>query len=263
MGSSIEFQCVGQPSCEVQAATMYWSPTPAAFGSCPGPNSTWSRTAAAVVECSLPGPQSDGDILLVNVSVPQTATALTHIPRLGRDKLYIWDAHPSNANTSMLIWPKQSLLPVGIVSVREEPQEITIRHGPGSFWFVSSTQPRAPPPPPIPPSPPPPPPAPPIAPPGPLPVGDCNVSGVWYGGPTKIILNTDGNRIFISCPSAWGSAQAVMGEHNTFIAQGGWCPPPKLCSGKVEASSLGPCSKMVMDGGMWCKAAGGKAHGVC
>lgn len=263
LGTSIEFQCLGQRSCEVQAATMYWSPSPEAFASCPGPNATWSRTAAAVVECSQPGPSEDNEIFLLNVSVPQTATALTHIPRLGRDPLYIWDAHPSNANTSILLWPRQSLKPVGIISVLEELQEIVVQHEAGSYWFVSSTRPQAPSPPPMPPPPPAPPAPPPLAPPGPLPAGDCNVSGVWYGGTAKILLTTDGNRVLISCPSAWGSAQAVMGERNTFEAQGGWCPPPKLCPGKVEASSLGPCSKMVMEGGMWCKAAPGKPHGVC
>lgn len=263
LGTSIDFQCLGQQSCEVQAATMYWSPTPAAFASCPAPNATWSRTAAAVVECSQPGPRSDGDILIVNVSVPQTAKAFTHIPRLGREKIYIWDTHPSNPNTSMLIWPRKNRMPVGILSVHEQLQEIVIQHGAGVYWFVSSTTPRPPPPPPSPPPPLPPPTPPPIAPTGPLPTGDCNVSGAWFGGQAKITMTVDGNRVSISCPSAWGNAQAIMGENNTFVAQGGWCPPPKQCSGRVEASLLGPCSKMVMQGGMWCKAVGGKPHGVC
>ena len=50
---------------------------------------------------------------------------------------------------------------------------------------------------------------------------------------------------------------------NKFVAQGGWCPPPKVCNGSVQSSALGPCSKMTMVGGMWCRAMEGKPHGVC
>ena len=256
MGTSIGFQCIGQQRCDVQAATMYWSPTPAAFATCPGPNATWSRRAAAAVECSLPGPAAPNELLLVNVSVPQTATALTRIPRLGRRSLYIWDAHPSNPNRSLLVWPKQGAVPLGVLSVREENDgSVIIKHGPGHFWWVSSTRAQPPPPPPPPPGPPP------IAPIGPLPPGDCNVSGIWYGGQAKILIRTKGNQLTIDCPSAWGEATGAMGSNNSFVASGGWCP--SQCKGVVTASTLGPCSKMTMQGGVWCLSVPGKPHGVC
>jgi alpha-L-rhamnosidase len=266
MGTSIDFQCLGQESCEVQAATMYWSPTPQAFATCPGPNATWSRRAAAVAECSLPGPERRNELLLVNVTVPQTATSLTHVPRLGRRPLYIWDAHPSS-NRSVLLYPLSGdALPPGIIHVSEAQSDvgtatILIEHGPGSYWFVSSTSRQPPPPPPAPPAPPPAPP--PLGPPGPLPAGDCNVSGVWYGGQAEIRIDQHGNHLTIRCPSAWGSAEATMLSDNKFVAQGGWCPPPKVCNGSVQPSALGPCSKMTMVGGMWCRAMEGKPHGVC
>jgi hypothetical protein len=275
MGTSVGFQCLGQRSCEVQAATMYWSPTPQAFGTCPGPNATWSRRAAAVVQCSVPGPTKPNELLLVNVTVPQTATSLTYIPRFGRQTLYIWDAHPSNPNRSVLLYPPRRgggrALPPGILRVTEQESDvgtatILIEHGPGTYWFVSSAMRQPPPAPPPPPGPPPPPPSPPLGPAGPLPTGDCNVNGTWYGGQTEITIHQDdgSNQLMISCPLAWGSAAGTMLSNNRFVAQGGWCPAPRVCNGSVTATAtLGNCSKMVMVGGTWCRAKAGQPHGAC
>ena len=70
------------------------------------PGSERDMVKACLLRCSVPGPTAQNELLLVNVTVPQTATSLTHISRLGRQALYIWDAHPSNPNRSVLLFPR-------------------------------------------------------------------------------------------------------------------------------------------------------------
>jgi len=162
---------------------------------CPPTNTTWSPRAVVAAECSIPAPASG--LITVNVTVPATSSATTHVPRTGRGRWFIWDAHRSatscSANRSGQIYPvpRGTELPCGVRKVYDEGSggDVVIEHGPGVFWFVSSAQPRPPAPPP---------------PPAPLPSGACNASGTWFGGTAKILITTSGNALYIDCPSAWG-----------------------------------------------------------
>lgn len=104
-----------------------------------------------------------------------------------------------------------------------------------------------------------------IGPAPPLPDGACDVAGTWYGSSPNdpIFISTDGESINIDCPSVWGGATATMQANNTFVVYGGPCA--NGCEVSVSSSSLGTCSKISIEGGVWCKedSTGSNPHGVC